>query len=645
MQGGDATGPTPPSQMPPGATTVAEATVEPPAVPIVSIEVAAASPTSKDLYFFRPKCKTESEDEPNDVEMNRAIAASMDDQGKSAAASPSSSKDLYFFRPQYKTKSEEASNDDVEMNRAMAASMDTQGKAAAASKQLLFLQPKTKSEAAEDPNNHVEMNRGIAASMDESSSAGATGMSPRKTELHFLRPYHNISGIDPSRSLVESEEAKEELAVDDGTSVWETAEPYMPPGAFSALPGGEMRRNQDLPFALVGSTNASGTNQAPPPPQAAATLSYSAGHPHQLASAASSNNLAVAIPVMEDEALPTAQEHDPTTQRKFFRSRRALGVFVLAMVVFVVGVIALTVVVGLVMSEPEGAPSVASTFLASTDMPTSSPTLSPEEYIKGFLPSYTLDTLERDAAEGNQTSLSPQALALDFLVQDPSLEEYEKWRIQQRFALATFYYATGGDTWFKKTDWLSYSVHECLCYQSDFGGLIDGTNGSEVPNPCEEEEPLSVISHGIFQSLAYTGNRLQGTLPLELHMLSELKILILFSSDLRGTIPTLIGELTSLVFVAIAGTQLSGTLPTEIGLIKHMGGLLIPLNKLTGSLPSELGRLSNLTLMILDSNVSNYSDSMPIVCVFFPSHFSIAFYIQHPHRAWIAHQAVTVATQ
>ena len=45
-----------------------------------------------------------------------------------------------------------------------------------------------------------------------------------------------------------------------------------------------------------------------------------------------------------------------------------------------------------------------------------------------------------------------------FLNNDTNLANYSDYRIQQRFALATLYYATQGDLWVEEDGWLSYEL-------------------------------------------------------------------------------------------------------------------------------------------------------------------------------------------
>jgi hypothetical protein len=85
---------------------------------------------------------------------------------------------------------------------------------------------------------------------------------------------------------------------------------------------------------------------------------------------------------------------------------------------------------------------------------------------------------------------SPQSLAVGWLASNHDLRAFSNSRIIQRYALATFYYATEGETsWMEDEGWLSPEVHECQwysglmedgedpCVNGNFAYLVLGENG------------------------------------------------------------------------------------------------------------------------------------------------------------------------
>ena len=149
---------------------------------------------------------------------------------------------------------------------------------------------------------------------------------------------------------------------------------------------------------------------------------------------------------------------------------------------------------------------------------------------------------------------------------DPFLEDYSDMRIQQRFALATLYYASGGDEeWYNiaKEGWLSYN-HECTWnFTTDTGhAYTDHNEENHVPmpkNPCGEEVlqmedgPVGDLH---FQELWLPEAGLHAEqLPLELFLLTSLKTLNLAANFISGTISTEIGLLTDLEAIQVCCPQ------------------------------------------------------------------------------------------
>jgi hypothetical protein len=136
--------------------------------------------------------------------------------------------------------------------------------------------------------------------------------------------------------------------------------------------------------------------------------------------------------------------------------------------------------------------------------PTPQPMSSPTSYIASVLPEYSIEIAENDPT-------SPQARALDWLQDDPRHNEYELYRLLQRYALAVLYYSTNGDSWENRTGWLS-SDNECEWYNDD----------QEL---CDESFRL--------HTLRLSANGLDGTIPAELELITDLTQMMLIGNLLR----------------------------------------------------------------------------------------------------------------
>eukprot|EP00978_Attheya_sp_CCMP212_P007022 scaffold16416_cov52-Attheya_sp.AAC.9 len=92
---------------------------------------------------------------------------------------------------------------------------------------------------------------------------------------------------------------------------------------------------------------------------------------------------------------------------------------------------------------------------------------------------------------------SAQFKAYEWIRKDPSLHSFESTQMLQRYALATFYYSTGGeDNWNQVDKWLLYGNAEC-----DWEGIT-----------CK---------NGDVTEMSLPRNNLSGTVPPELILLND----------------------------------------------------------------------------------------------------------------------------
>ena len=243
-----------------------------------------------------------------------------------------------------------------------------------------------------------------------------------------------------------------------------------------------------------------------------------------------------------------------------------------------------------------------------------------------------------------QVTGSPQYQALQWVLADPQLDAFPEWRLRQRFALATLYYATDGPNWINNDKWLSYAHHECDWFTKDYfappnqpafsrlslenpcGSVLRDNNQTAVtpvPSPSLDRD---AGSGGVYKHIWLFVNGLKGEIPQELFWLTSLQDLMIFKNELegtlsshigklsdlkrftasfnsiRGTIPSEIGKLTSSLLLAVAGNKLTGTLPSELFQVQSVRNLMLDHNRLHGSIPSQIGALSNSVLLGLQNN-------------------------------------------
>lgn len=81
------------------------------------------------------------------------------------------------------------------------------------------------------------------------------------------------------------------------------------------------------------------------------------------------------------------------------------------------------------------------------------------------------------------------------------------------------------------------------------------------------------------------------------------------SNKVTGTIPTEMGLLTELASISITNATLTGTIPSELGDLSSLRRLWLYSNQLTGTIPASLRRLTELEVLELHEN--NLGGEMP----------------------------------
>ena len=216
-------------------------------------------------------------------------------------------------------------------------------------------------------------------------------------------------------------------------------------------------------------------------------------------------------------------------------------------------------------------------------------------------------------------------------------------QLVQRWALASFYYATNGNGWLDNEGWMTTDdectwfgitcidgiVHKLELVQNHLTGLIipeiatlsnlyvlslgndsnaqeEGKNVLIMPLPSF----LGYLTSLTFLNLAGVG--LTSTIPDELFSdWSRMKALFLSDNDITGYIPSSIEHLSSIEMLWLGGNNIGGSIPSEIGPLLSLKDLSLESNfreDVTGkrglitTIPSEIGQLTNLESLNLADN-------------------------------------------
>jgi hypothetical protein len=221
--------------------------------------------------------------------------------------------------------------------------------------------------------------------------------------------------------------------------------------------------------------------------------------------------------VLGENTEPISEAQIVDTAKVCGQPRRLM--FALLLVVLVAGVIGVGLGVGLSSDSP---PTVAPT--AAGDNDGDDPSLSVrrielEKKISGEIPSFQLGPTQRDAlnwlADDDQAYLDFELVSTDELL--------------ERFIMALLYFSMGGENWYDSFGFLLGSP-VCMWMNEYEDGTFDG--GVRC-------DPMVV-------EMKLDDNNLQGQLPTELGLLSNLQVLYLGNNQIYGLFPTELGRLTSL---------------------------------------------------------------------------------------------------
>eukprot|EP00527_Entomoneis_sp_CCMP2396_P008161 CAMPEP_0198137770 /NCGR_PEP_ID=MMETSP1443-20131203/1224_1 /TAXON_ID=186043 /ORGANISM="Entomoneis sp., Strain CCMP2396" /LENGTH=536 /DNA_ID=CAMNT_0043799309 /DNA_START=276 /DNA_END=1886 /DNA_ORIENTATION=+ len=261
---------------------------------------------------------------------------------------------------------------------------------------------------------------------------------------------------------------------------------------------------------------------------------------------------------------------------------------------------------------------------AATDPPTMSPTLSPtveglREVISGLAPVTSFETFQ-DRSSG-------QFRAVDWINEDPFVAENglspSDKRFVDRYALASIYFAMGGDQW----TICGQSNPECDVAATSFGWLSNNDVCDWHMMICDGTD-VRGINLGSQLPLNRRQTQLLGEFPSELTALTDLVQLHLKESRVTN-IPTFLSALTNLEelnfednevltgpffnfsavdfpklrVLVLTNNRLTGEIPSKHGTFSTIREYRAGTNQLVGQIPDSLADMSLLAYLDLSNNL------------------------------------------
>ena len=227
-----------------------------------------------------------------------------------------------------------------------------------------------------------------------------------------------------------------------------------------------------------------------------------------------------------------------------------------------------------------------------------------------------------------QDPTSPQSQALVWLQDDPITQTPGRSTrtVLERYVVVVLFYAMFGGPSSWNLDFV-YNTTLDVCTWNE--GVANEKNQTHpyyrggihcVMDDSAESESDSI------ERIIIVDNKLRGTLPWELVLLTNLKYINVGSNGLTGSIPTRIHELTRLetffaannglsgslpftfapstVFISLSDCYMTGSIPDSWGTsMPALQTLYLRANVLTGTLPSTLGQLTDLITLDVKDNL------------------------------------------
>ena len=138
--------------------------------------------------------------------------------------------------------------------------------------------------------------------------------------------------------------------------------------------------------------------------------------------------------------------------------------------------------------------------------------------------------------------------------------------------------------------------------------------------------PKEVGHFNKLETLVLDSNQFSGVIPTEISSLTSLQHMLLYQNKLKGQLPTEIGHLHSSLLTlnlddnrfgsidgggSEGGNKVGGTIPTEIGLLTNLQEFSIQSNEMKGTIPTELSKLSS-SLIDLDIHKNAFTGTIPV---------------------------------
>uniref|UniRef100_A0A7S4VT91 non-specific serine/threonine protein kinase n=1 Tax=Ditylum brightwellii TaxID=49249 RepID=A0A7S4VT91_9STRA len=183
----------------------------------------------------------------------------------------------------------------------------------------------------------------------------------------------------------------------------------------------------------------------------------------------------------------------------------------------------------------------------------------------------------------------------------PLVSEHAEIIEKERDTLIKLFESTRGEEWLVNTGWIKEDENHCKwegvsCKNGFVNKLTLEAKGLDGSIPTD----VGMLSNLRYLYLAE--NKIHGSIPTEIGMMESLEILELNLNAIDGTVPTEVGRIERLNYLSFSDNTLHGNIPTEVGMISNLGVFSLSANNLHGTVPTEIGMIKNLKHLHISEN-------------------------------------------
>ncbi len=173
-------------------------------------------------------------------------------------------------------------------------------------------------------------------------------------------------------------------------------------------------------------------------------------------------------------------------------------------------------------------------------------------------------------------------------------------RQSDSLALVSFYQSTNGQDWVVPWN-LNQTMNNWYGVELDGSGCVIALRLASLNITGTIPNELGLLEN--LRVLYLVDNKINGTLPSSIGLLRQLEEINLEGNNLSGNIPASLGNLSVLRALNLSKNQFSGPFPVSLTSLTFLQELNLSDNRINGPIPSQISAMTGLRLLNLNNNL------------------------------------------